>query len=307
MVFVCFAFWVWVTLHCNLWIVVLPEDRTYSRPLSPKVSFLLWRFAQTGGSRTYSRPLSPKVTSFITTSFNSESAFGCPTTIPYCSRIFCIDPRSSHPSIVCHTGTCRSSVLARRASQFTSVAKVPNTGEGDSSQPYDVMYTFFCVYLLMFCDVTYIFTYTFLCLFTYVLWRHIYFHLYFSVFILHVFYDVICLCFCDVTYIFTYLCFCDVTYIFTYTFLCLFTYVLWRHIYFYLYFSVFLCLCFCDAFLLYFSPFLLYFSPFLPFFRYTFHLSFPYKFVLFIQKTTQKRQWEPIYLTKFHFFNTLLV
>ncbi len=63
----------------------------------------------------------------------------------------------------------RQVVLYQRASQFTSVAKVPNTGEGDSSQPYDVMYTFFCVYLLMFCDVTYIFTYTFLCLFTYVL------------------------------------------------------------------------------------------------------------------------------------------
>ena len=111
----------------------------------------------------------------------------------------------------------------------------------------------FCVYLLMFCDVTYIFTYTFLCLF--------------------------------------YMCFMTSS---AYVFVTC-------HLYFHLYFSVFLSLCFVTPFFAIVYPiFLLYFPPFypiftlflpyfLPFFRYTFPLYLSPLNSYFLPKGPHKR------------------
>ena len=131
----------------------------------------------------------------------------------------------------------------------------------------------FCVYLLMFCDVTYIFTYTFLCLFymcfmtssAYVFVTSPIFSLTY-VFVTSPIFSPILFC----VYL---LMFCDVTYIFTYIFLCFFAYVFVTP--FYCIFPLFYCI----------------FPLFYPFFVILFTSAFPIS-SYFLSKRPHKRDSE---------------
>ena len=137
----------------------------------------------------------------------------------------------------------------RRASQFTSVAKVPNTGEGDSFRvrgfsvfiylcfvtSHIFSHIFFCVSLLMFCDAFFAIVYP---IFYYI----------FPLFTLFLCFLPICYPFCCILPIFTV---------------------------FYPFFTIFFPLFY--PFSLYFTHFLLYFTPFFHYVFYPKDLSFFYR------------------------------